>query len=164
MELAGEIAVLWWLMAWHGRLRAAILLSWGFCKALVRHGLWGRNRRGLALFWQNYGPERLVALRAAERHQLPLTGHCIACGLCDVGLTNQAGANLQLMEAVLSSTRSLPDYDAAAETWSQVADAVLAAKEQECPTQVPLRMVKRLVLQKAADIAERPGANPPKNT
>ncbi|MFX5126519.1 hypothetical protein ABTC57_18885, partial [Acinetobacter baumannii] len=75
------------------------------------------------------------------------------CGRCDVGESERVaaskGAYPGLMQIVLASSRSMPDFDAAAIAFEHVPDEVLAAKERVCPTLVPLRDLARFVRRKA---------------
>jgi hypothetical protein len=54
------------------------------------------------------------------------------------------------MAIVLASSRSMPDFDAAAIALDHVPDEVLAAKEEICPTGVPFVALARFVRAKAA--------------
>jgi hypothetical protein len=114
--------------------------------------LWGA-RTGLALFHDNYDADRLPPLDALERAALPAFSRCIACGRCDAGeadrMARSGGAYPGLMAIVLASSRSMPDFDAASLALDHVPDAVLAAKEAECPTGVPFVALARFVRAKA---------------
>jgi len=56
------------------------------------------------------------------------------------------------MALVLAASRSMPDFRAAAYSWSFVSDEVLAEKERICPTLVPFRDIARFVREKAAAV------------
>jgi hypothetical protein len=74
-----------------------------------------------------------------------------------------------VMDLMLSSSRSMPDYDAAARSFDAVGDERLAVLEGRCPARVPMRRVAAFVRSKAAEIGEpeggaspsRPAAGPP---
>jgi hypothetical protein len=138
-----------------GPLRSLWLLGTAFFKVQLLR-LFGR-KTGLPVFEANYGPDRLPALSPREQAELPRFSGCIACGLCDQGegerMAASRGAYPGLMQIVLSSTRSFPDFDAAALALEHVPDAVLAAKEPLCPTNVPFVALARFVRAKAADTA-----------
>ena len=74
---------------------------------------------------------RRSATRSGE--QMPRLGGCIACGLCDVGegaaIVRSAGAYAGAMDLMLASSRSMPDYDAAARSFEAVGDDRLAELE-----------------------------------
>jgi hypothetical protein len=111
-------------------------------------------RTGIALFHENYDADRLPPVDAAERAELPRFSRCIACGRCDVGeaarMAESGGAYPGLMAIVLASSRSMPDFDAAALALDHIPEAVLAAKEDVCPTGVPFVALSRFVRAKAA--------------
>ena len=111
-------------------------------------------RTGIALFHENYDADRLPPVDAAERAELHRFSRCIACGRCDVGeaarMAESGGAYPGLMAIVLASSRSMPDFDAAALALDHVPEAVLAAKEDVCPAGVPFVALGRFVRAKAA--------------
>jgi ribosomal protein S27AE len=93
---------------------------------------------------------------AIEPHERPLLARfsgCIACGRCDVGeaerVASSHGQYPGLMQLVLASTRSMPDYDAAALSFAHVPDGALARKERRCPTAVPFVALAAFVRAKA---------------
>lgn len=139
-----------------GPLRSLYLLATAFLKVQILR-LFGHHT-GLPQFEKNYRDDRLPALTGAEQARLPAFSGCIACGLCDHGegerMARSRGAYPGLMQLVLSSTRSFPDYDAAALAFAHLPDAVLAEKEPICPTGVPFLALSRFVRAKAADTAE----------
>lgn len=59
-----------------------------------------------------------------------------------------------VMDLMLASSRSMPDYDAAARSFEVVPDERLEALEATCPVKVPMRAVKAFVLAKAQDLNE----------
>ncbi|NOU26746.1 MAG: hypothetical protein HOO96_02475 [Polyangiaceae bacterium] len=56
------------------------------------------------------------------------------------------------MDLALASSRSMPDYDAAARSFAGASDAVLAEAEALCPTRVPLRELRQFVVDKAREM------------
>ncbi|MFT3764319.1 MAG: hypothetical protein QM820_02165 [Minicystis sp.] len=135
-----------------GRALALAMLARSLLKVTLDR-LFGA-RTGLALFHENYDADRLPPVDAAERAELVRFSRCIACGRCDVGeaerIAQSGGAYPGLMAVVLSSTRSMPDFDAAALALEHVPEEVLAAKEDLCPTGVPFVSLARFVRAKAA--------------
>ena len=141
------------------RLHAALILAWALLKTLL-WPLFG-TRRGLAAFQQSYADkEGLVALGKDERVELPTFSRCVACGRCNVGegsrIVASKGAYAGVMDLVLASSRSIPDFDAAARSFEAVDDARLAELERVCPTGVPMRAIKAFVLRTARREAPRP--------
>jgi hypothetical protein len=136
-------------------LRAGMLLAWALVRTLLGNAL--GMRRGLADFRRSYGPDRLPPMTPAQRRALPTFSGCIACGLCDVGEGARAaasgGAYAGVMDLMLASARSMPDYDAALAAFDAVGDARLAELEARCPTGVPMRQVAAFVREKAAEVA-----------
>jgi len=59
------------------------------------------------------------------------------------------GAYAGVMDLVLASSRSMPDFEAAARSFEAVDDARLAELEAVCPTAVPMRAIKAFVLAKS---------------
>lgn len=135
-----------------GRALAAAMLARSLVKVTIDR-LFGA-RTGLPLFHDNYDADRLPPVDPQERAQLGSFSRCIACGRCDVGeaerIARSGGAYPGLMTVVLSSTRSMPDYDAAALALDHIPEDVLAAKEDICPTGVPFVSLARFVRAKAA--------------
>ena len=142
-----------------GRALALAILAWSLVKVLFAR-LRGR-KTGLGLFHDNYDADRLPPLTAGERAELSSFSRCIACGRCDIGeadrIAASRGAYPGLMAVVLGSTRSMPDYDAAALALDHVPEDVLADKEPLCPTAVPFRALARFVRAKAASMAASGG-------
>ncbi|MDI1478770.1 hypothetical protein [Polyangium sp. y55x31] len=134
-----------------GRALALVVLAWSLLKVLVGR-LFGR-KTGLPLFHENYDADGLPALDPAERERVASFSRCIACGRCDVGEADRIAASggeyPGLMTIVLSSSRSMPDYDAAARSLAHVPMEVLAQKEEICPTRVPFVELARFVRSKA---------------
>ncbi len=138
-----------------GRIAALLVLAWALVRSLLA-GLFG-TRRGLADFRRSYAPDRLPPVTGDERRILPLLTGCIACGLCDVGegarIARAQGAYAGVMDLMLASSRSMPDYDAAARSFEAVGDDRLAELEARCPARVPMRKVAAFVRSKAAEVA-----------
>ena len=141
-------------MVLSGRALALAVLFRSLVKVMVEH-LFGA-RPGLALFRENYDADRLPPLDPAERRELSRFSRCIACGRCDIGegerMARAQGAYPGLMAIVLASSRSMPDYDAAVLALDQVPEAVLAAKEDVCPTGVPFVALARFIRVKASQM------------
>jgi hypothetical protein len=91
-----------------------------------------------------------------ERRVLPTLGGCIACGLCDVGegprIARSGGVYVGVMDLMLASSRSMPDYDAAARSFAAIGDDRLAELETRCPAHVPMRKVAAFVRAKALEV------------
>ena len=131
------------------RLHALVILAW----ALVKTLLWPifGTRRGLRAFEESYGEkEHLLPVGPDERKALPTFSRCVACGRCNVGEASRVvaskGAYAGVMDLVLASSRSMPDFEAAARSFDAVDDARLAELEAICPTAVPMRAIKAFVL------------------
>ncbi|MBV9945947.1 MAG: hypothetical protein JOZ69_03775 [Myxococcales bacterium] len=137
-----------------GRLHALLILAWALVRSLLAP-LVGAQR-GLADFRRSYAADRLPPVSPDERASLPAMSGCIACGLCDVGeggrIAASAGAYRGVMDLMLASSRSMPDYDAAARSFDAVGDDRLAELEARCPTRVPMRRVAAFVRAKAAQM------------
>jgi succinate dehydrogenase/fumarate reductase-like Fe-S protein len=131
-----------------GRLRALLLLAWALVVTLAKK-VFGSGPRGLALFRSNYDPDHLRPLSSAERATVAGHGRCIACGRCNVGdgerIAASNGAYPGTMAVMLASSRSIPDFGAAAEALRWVSDDDLAKKEQICPTRVPMRQIASFI-------------------
>lgn len=112
-----------------------------------------RKGTGIQAFRDNYDADGLPPVSEAERANMPRFQPCIACGLCDRGeadrIAASGGAYRGVMALVISGSRSMPDYRAAAYSFSFVTDQVLLEKERICPTHVALRDLARFVREKA---------------
>lgn len=141
-----------------GRLHAFFILAWALIRSLLAPIVGAR--RGLADFRRSYAPDRLPPVAPAERRELPVLGGCIACGLCDVGegarIARSGGAYAGVMDLMLASSRSMPDYDAAARSFAAIGDDRLAELETRCPAHVPMRRVAAFVRTKATEVAAIP--------
>ena len=134
-----------------GRILALFVLARSLVKVFFDRLF--RAKTGLPLFRQNYDADRLPPLDAEERAAMPGLSGCIACGRCDHGEGSRMGASEGaypgLMAFVLASSRSMPDFDAAALALAHLDEGGLEAKELRCPTAVPLRALVRFVRRKA---------------
>ncbi len=134
-----------------GRALALVVLAWSLLKVLVGR-LLGR-KTGLPLFHENYDPDGLPPLDADERGRIASFSRCIACGRCDLGeaerITRSKGEYQGLMTIVLSSSRSMPDFDAASLALAHVPEQVLKEKQKVCPTDVPFVELAQFVRAKA---------------
>ena len=137
-----------------GRLHALLSLAWALLRSLIAPLVGAR--RGIADFRRSYAPDRLPPVAADERRLLPELSGCIACGLCNSGegarVAESGGAYAGVMDLMLASSRSMPDYDAAARSFEFVGDEALAALEGRCPARVPMRKVAEFVRAKAAEV------------
>lgn len=135
-----------------GRLKALLLLGFSLLVTLFKRALLGR--RGLAAFLDNYRADGLSSVTERERQLLQSFGGCIACGLCDRGETQSHvaanGGYSGLMSVVLAASRSMPDYAAALRSVAHLDRERLIAKEQICPTRVPIVAIVEFVQAKAA--------------
>jgi hypothetical protein len=143
-----------------GRIHALLILAWALVRSLLAPLVGAR--RGLADFRRSYAGDRLSPISPDERMALPKMSGCIACGLCDVGEGARAirsgGVYAGVMDLMLASSRSMPDYDAAVRSFDAVGDARLAELERRCPARVPMRLVASFVRTKAAEMAGAAGA------
>jgi hypothetical protein len=133
---------------------ALVILAWALLRTLVAP-LFG-GRRGLAGFRQNYAADRLPPVSGTERGILIRAGGCIACGLCDAGegaaIVRSKGAYAGVMDLMLASSRSMPDYDAAVASFDAVTDDRLGELERRCPGRVPMRDIAAFVRAKASQV------------
>jgi hypothetical protein len=135
------------------RVHALLILAWALVRSLLAPVL--GTRRGLEAFRRSYAADRLPPFTAAERDAMPPFSGCIACGLCDAGegaaMARSGGTYAGVMDLMLASSRSLPDYDAASASFEAVGDARLEELEAICPTRVPMRRLAAFVRAKAAE-------------
>ncbi len=136
------------------RLKAWLLLTLAMVQSLVRR-LFGKAG-GIAAFRRAYDADGLPPVTAAERAELSTFSRCLACGVCDRGeserIAGSGGAFRGVMPLMLSASRSMPDFRAAAYSLSFVTDDVLAEKERSCPGQVPMRRIAAFLRAKAAEV------------
>lgn len=134
------------------RLHAGWLLAWSLLETLVLR-LLRPGRAGLAKFESNYEKDRLLPLTTDQRVLLPSISGCIACGRCDVGqgtrMAESDGTYRGLMAFVLSATRSLPDFDAAAVVADRLSTSDLVALQRRCPADIPFSDLAAFVRDKA---------------
>jgi hypothetical protein len=137
-----------------GRAYALLILAWALVRTLVAP-LFGM-RRGLADFRLSYAADRLPPVSTEERALLLRASACLACGLCDAGegaaMARSVGVYAGVMDLMLASSRSMPDYDAAVASFDAVTDERLAQLEPRCPARIPMRAVAALVRAKAAQV------------
>lgn len=137
------------------RLKAIFLLALFLMKTVLRR-IFTNRKAGIHAFRANYDADGLPPVSLLEREEMPAFSGCIACGLCDRGETRRieasGGAYRGVMGLVLAGSRSMPDYRAAAYSFSFVSDEVLAEKEKICPTGVPFRAIARFVRAKASAV------------
>ena len=132
---------------------ALSILGWGLIRSVL--ATWFGTRRGLEAFRASYAADRLAALDASDRSSLRSFSGCIACGLCDDGEAARRvaseGRYAGVMDLVLASSRSMPDYDGAVLSFESVGEGRLEELERRCPTQVPMRDIARFVRKKAEE-------------
>jgi len=145
------------------RLKAWLLLTVAMLKSLVLR-LFGRGG-GIAAFRRAYDADGLPPVTAAERAEFSSFGRCLACGICDRGESDRiaasGGAYRGVMSLMLSASRSMPEFRAAAYSLSFVTDEALAAKEPLCPARVPMRRIAAFLRAKADEVGG-PWALPPR--
>jgi hypothetical protein len=138
-----------------GRFHALLILAWALIRSLMAPLLGAR--RGLSEFRRSYAPDRLPPISEDERRLIPRLSGCMACGLCDVGegaaMARSAGRYAGVMDLMLASSRSMPDYDAAVRSFEAVGDERLAELEARCPARVPMRRLAEFVKRKAGEMA-----------
>ncbi len=136
------------------RLKAWLLLALAMMKALLRR-MFG-HKSGIAAFRQAYDADGLPPVTASERAEFSAFSRCIACGICDRGeadrIAASGGAYRGVMSLMLSASRSMPEFRAAAYSLSFVSDDVLLGKESACPAQVPMRRVAAFLRAKADEV------------
>jgi hypothetical protein len=136
------------------RLKALWLLTRAVLRALLSRAAPAGG--GLLAFRANYDEEGLPPVTQEEREALTEFGRCIACGVCDRGeaerIRRSGGAYRGLMPLMLAASRSMPDFRAAAYSFSFVSERVLRDKQQQCPTGMPMLKVARFVKAKAEEV------------
>jgi hypothetical protein len=122
--------------------------------ALLRRSF--RRNVGLAAFREHYDADGLPPVTPKERANMAGFSRCIACGLCDRGeaarIAKSGGAYRGVMSLMLAASRSMPDFRAAAYSFSFVSSEVLRDKERVCPTGVPMVAVAKFVRDKADQV------------
>lgn len=137
-----------------GRALAAIVLGVALLRVLVERMF--SSLGGIKLFLQNYGADRLPPLSPEQRQKLPSFIGCIACGRCDLDeghrMRTSQGQYPGLMQLVLASSRSMPDFDAASRGFAFVPEQVLRAKRSSCPADLAFDEIAAFVHEKAREI------------
>jgi hypothetical protein len=154
-----------------GRVKALLLLALALVKTLLLRVLRGRQD-GIALFRENYDADGLPPVTPEERANLFAFQRCVACGICDRGeagrIAKSGGAYRGVMALVISGSRSMPEFRAAAYSFKFVPTEVLAEKERACPVRIPFRQIAEFVRAKAAAVGgplplpERVSSLPPR--
>ena len=136
------------------RLKAWLLLTVAMLQSLVKR-VFGKAG-GIAAFRRAYDADGLPPVTAAERAEFATFSRCVACGICDRGeserIAASGGAYRGVMPLMLSASRSMPDFRAAAYSLSFVTDEALADKERSCPAQVPMRRIAAFLRAKADEV------------
>jgi hypothetical protein len=136
------------------RLHAIVLLAIALVRSLLRRLV--PRGDGVALFRRNYDADGLPPVTDEERAAMAGFGRCIACGICDRGegerMHASGGAYRGVMALVLSASRSMPDYRAAAYGFGFVPIEVLRDKERICPGRVPIARIAEFVRAKADEV------------
>lgn len=135
-----------------GRALALALLFWSLVRVVARL-LFTTQPPGLKQFNDNYGSEGLIPIDKSERDALSSFSRCIACARCDFGEAERIAASEGqypgLMQLVLASSRSMPDFDAAARGFDCVPASVLRGKVKRCPVGIPFLALADFVRAKA---------------
>lgn len=138
-----------------GRIKAIFLLARALFSTVLRRAF-SRKGTGLPAFRANYDGDGLPPVTTAERARMAGFQRCIACGLCDRDeaerIARSGGAYRGVMALMIAGSRSMPDYRAAAYSFSFVPEDVLEQKEKICPTNVPMRDIAHFVRDKAAAV------------
>jgi hypothetical protein len=136
------------------RARALTRLAWLYGRHLTRRAVHRPAAgEGLRRFQSLYASERLTAVTAEERRQLPEHGLCVACGLCNFAAP--AAGYLRSERLSLQLTRHLPDLWVTRDLELQAVD--FAAGAAICPMGVPLPAMRDFVTARLA----RDGVQPP---
>lgn len=142
------------MIALSKRLKAACFLALALVATLLRR-VFTFHRSGIAMFRTNYASDGLAPVTPEQRSAMTGFGRCVACGLCDRGegmrIAQSGGAYSGVMLLMLSASRSMPDFAAAARGFSCVPDEVLAEKERICPARVPMRRIAAFVREKSGE-------------
>lgn len=136
------------------RLRALLLLTFAVLLSLLKRLF--RRGDSYRAFRANYDGDGLPPVTASEREAMAHFGRCIACGICDRGeldrIAQSGGAYRGVMALVLSASRSMPDYRAAAYSVGFVPLEVLREKDRICPAEVPISRIAEFIRAKANDV------------
>ncbi len=132
-------------------------------RALVAHPLRKLfstdQRSGKQRFLDNYAPEGLVPISAADRQLLQKASRCIHCGLCegfDAALsvlprTTYDGASL----LAICYSRATPDLPQARTALEGLSEDLLVRSEAVCPTRVPLRSLLGYLRRQLDEVARQ---------
>jgi hypothetical protein len=135
------------------RIYALWVLAWGLLRSMFTS--FTGQRRGLSAFRESYAADRLPSVSAEDRRVLPTFNGCIACGQCNIGegdaILRSGGRYRGVMDLMLASSRSMPDYDAASASFQAVGNDRLKDLEARCPTGVPMRKIADFVKRKARE-------------
>jgi len=133
-------------------LHAGWLLAWSLVRTLLRRILLP-NRDGLVEFTRHYANDRLMPLTISERDLIPRLSACIGCGRCDWYQTQHTVASRSayrgMMAFVLSASRSMPDFDVAADAMANLSEEQLSTLRQRCPVDIPFSELAGFVRSKA---------------
>lgn len=136
------------------RISALFLLALALLKTLVFRLV---SSRSLEKFAEHYGSEGIARVSFEEARVLAEVGRCTACGRCDALEGARVGDSRSgyqgMMAFVLAGTRSLPDYGYTAATICEVPEEAFLAAERQCPENVPLLSLARLVRNHAARVS-----------
>jgi succinate dehydrogenase/fumarate reductase-like Fe-S protein len=116
-------------------------------------------RSGQQRFLDNYAPEGLVPISAADRQLLQEASRCIHCGLCegfDAALaalprTTYDGASL----LAICYSRATPDLPRAQAALEAIREDQLVRSEAVCPTRVPLRSLARYLQRELQEVVRQ---------
>jgi hypothetical protein len=135
-----------------GRVKALLLLALALLKTLLLRVVGGKHD-GIARFRENYDADGLPPVTPEERTRMVAFQRCVACGICDRGesgrIAKSGGAYRGVMALVISGSRSMPEFRAAAYGFQFVPTEVLAEKERVCPVRIPFREIAEFVRAKA---------------
>jgi hypothetical protein len=119
------------------RFKAWLLLTLALLRAALRRLV--RRDSGIAAFRQAYDADGLPSVTEAERAE-------------SERIAASGGAYRGVMSLMLSASRSMPDFRAAAYSLSFVTDEALAEKEPLCPANVPMRRIATFLRNKANEV------------
>jgi hypothetical protein len=142
------------MIALSKRLKAVWFLALALVVTVLRR-IFTRHRNGIAMFRANYANDGLAPVTPQQREAMSGFGKCVACGLCDRGeaerIAASGGAYSGVMLLMVSASRSMPDFAAAARGFACVPDEVLGDKERICPARVPMRRIAAFVREKSGE-------------
>ena len=101
------------------------------------------------MFHKKYQRDKLVPLAADQRTMLPLLSGCIACGRCNSGWAFDQGSSRELrtdlMQFIVSASRSMPDFDAAKVTLDRFGPLPAQALRRRCPASIPFHKLASFI-------------------